>query len=306
MTHIAIPARPISLEQQAQQLGKRWRVTSDEREAIALDAYRLLVAYEHQGGRFATTWLKQQMNLPQASAVNVRRAGRALDLMRGLGGIGVSRLAIVGKGLETGLSLVQALMLLDSAEARRKAAEDANIGIASVKYSAGLTGEMADAYTHVANTYAQAGVPVPELPELTVSMAKLASQATPADIRALELGEAIGTQAQKNVTSDKIPSFYTWLARQKCAVSGVHGVQLHHLRLPDTADHAGGRRFADKGLELVLPLAPRIHQDALDAAHRMGQDAWSIHHFGRADGAYILAARYYAQYLTEHHLLREK
>lgn len=303
MTHITYPApRVLSLEDEARQLGQRYSRTSAEREAIAVDVDALLTRYELQGGKFSTKWLERHMGVNHGTAVNLRRAGRAQR--RGAApGPGVSRLAIVGRWLENGYTLVQAYLLLDNAEARKKAAEDANIGVASVKYASSMTGEMADGLTTLTLNHAHAGLTPPELPELMVKAVQLAAKATPAQLRNLELGEAIGTQQQEEKSN---LTFYDWLARQPCAVSGVPGVQLHHLRMPDLPDHAGGRRFKDKALELLLPLAPRIHQDALDAAHRMGQDGWSTHHFGRPDAAYILAARYQTQYLTEMHLLRGK
>lgn len=243
------------------------------------------------------------MGVNHGTAVNLRRAGRAQR--RGAApGPGVSRLAIVGRWLENGYTLVQAYLLLDNAEARKKAAEDANIGVASVKYASSMTGEMADGLTTLTLNHAHAGLTPPELPELMVKAVQLAAKATPAQLRNLELGEAIGTQRQEEKSN---LTFYDWLARQPCAVCGVPGVELHHLRTFDLPDQAGGRRFnSDKGKELLTPLCPRHHRTAQDAAHAEGQDAWSTRHFGRPDAVYVLAARYLSSWAEENQLLRGK
>lgn len=301
MTHITYPApRVLSLEDEARQLGQRYSRTSAEREQISVDADDLIQRYELQGGRFSTKWLERHMGVNHGTAVNLRRAGRAQR--RGAApGPGVSRLAIVGRWLENGYTLVQAYLLLDNAEARKKAAEDANIGVASVKYASSMTGEMADGLTTLTLNHAHAGLTPPELPELMVKAVQLAAKATPAQLRNLELGEAIGTQRQEEKSN---LTFYDWLARQPCAVCASPDVQLHHLRAPDLPDTAGGRRYADDSKELLLPLCARCHQNGPHSAHGSGQQGWSIKHFRSPSGCFVVAARYLTTYLTEMHLLK--
>ena len=308
MTQITHPApRALSLEDEARALGQRYSRTSTEREAIALDADALLTRYGLQGGKFGTKWLETHMGVTHSTAVNLRRAGLAQK--RGAkAGQGVSKLAQVGRWLEAGKALTDAQHLADDAEARKKAAEDANIGVASVKYSASMSGEMATAYQSVVNLYQSAGLTPPNLPELTVSMAKLAAKATPQQVREVELGvsdeenpnlsNSIGLPQgqQENVKFD----FYTWLSAQPgvCDVPGCvePHIHLHHV-LTDK-----GRKAHDLRQYPTLRLCLRHHQTGkVESAHGVeGERGWMERHWGSRERVLELlwerAARY-AEYL---------
>lgn len=285
----------LSLEDEARQLGQRYSRTSAEREAIAVDVDALLTRYELQGGKFSTKWLERHMGVNHGTAVNLRRAGRAQR--RGAApGPGVSRLAIVGRWLENGYTLVQAYLLLDNAEARKKAAEDANIGVASVKYASSMTGEMADGLTTLTLNHAHAGLTPPELPELMVKAVQLAAKATPAQLRNLELGEAIGTQAPaEKVRSD----FYSHLARLPggCDVPGCvePWTQYHHWNTTH------GRRSHDLKQYNVLRLCHRHHQTGkVEAAHGIeGERAWMERHWGSREAVLELCWERAARFAEE-------
>lgn len=295
---------PNSLEMQAQQLGARYSLTSSEREVIAADVHALLTAYELQGGRYPIEWLKRHMKVSHGHAVNLRNAGLAIS--RGAPtGTGVSHLAQIGVYIRRGMSLPDALSTAADGKKRQEAAQQAGIGVGKVSYPTDLAPEMASSYNTLARTYAAAGLTPPPVEEMTVMMSRLAiSDLTPAKLRAVELGEAIGTVAKPD--SVPIPSFYEWLHQQPCAISGVSGVELHHLHVPGTTNTEQGRRHADKTQELLLPLSPRYHQTARQAAHSMNQAAWSNIHFGHEFGAYLRAAQYLTEYMQAHGLLRGK
>lgn len=309
LTRPAIVVTVPTLEQQAAGLGQRYSKTSAEREAIARDAWGLLLAYEAQGGSHSLRWLEQHAGLSHSTASNLRDAGRALK-MGAQPGQGVSQLAIVGRWLRKGKSLAEAQQIADDSAARKAAADAAGIGVASVKYPSHEAGSMAAAYTDTVQTLNAEGLPVPELPELTATLVQIGAQhATPEVLREVMTGSR---QPEKVKSDIHLPAltFYDWLARQPCAVCQMPGelrVELHHVRTFDIGDQVGGRRFKhDQGKELLLPLCPRHHRTAQDAAHAEGQDAWSTRHFGRPDAVYVLAARYLSSWAGENQLLRGK
>ena len=296
---------PSSLELQARALGQRHSKTQAEREDIAKACDALILQYEQQGGRYALRWLERHATLAHSSAVSYRDAGYALRL--GIrAGQGVTALAIMGRYLRAGKTLVEAQATYDDAEKRKAAAADAGIGIGKVKYPTALTGEVANSYASLATSLSDAGLPQQDVAEMTVTMTRLAKlNMSPAALALVEAGD--GTHLYdvplppQNVRSD----FYSWLARQPCAVCADPGVQIHHLRVFDIRDQPGGRRFKfDQQKELVMPLCLRHHSTARDAAHQGGQDEWSTRHFGRPDAVYVLAARYLSEWAQETGVLR--
>lgn len=293
----------LTLEQQAAAIGHRYSRTSAERETIATDAHRLLTTYEMQGGRYALKWLESHAGLSHSTAVNLRDAGLALS--RGAqAGQGVSQLAIVGRWLRKGKTLSEAQQIATDSAARKAAADAAGIGVASVKYPSTSAEDMASAYADTAQTIIDEGLTVPDVPELTATLVQIgAAHATPAVLREVLTGSGQPEKAKSDIPAPAL-DYYGWLARQPCAVCGVPGVELHHLRQPDLPGHAGGRRFKDDARELLLPLCPRHHQHAADAAHQTRQADWSRATFGREDGATITAAQYLTAYLLESGLLR--
>lgn len=306
MTSPAAIVAPTSLELQAAQLGARYSRTSAEREQIAEDVHALLTAYEAQGGRSSIQWLRRHMGVSHGSAWNLRDAGRAIKEGAPRGS-GVSHLALIGRYLRQGKSLQDALSTAADAQKRQEAAQEAQIGVGKVKFPTNLTDEMADGYNTLARTYQQAGLTPPPLEEMTVTMTRLAvSELTPQKLRAVELGEAIGT-GKVEESSTNPPSFYSWLAAQTCACCGDSGVQLHHLLVPQLTDSEAGRRHHDhKELELLIPLCPRHHGHARDAAHGSRQNEWAAYWFKHPQGAIIRAARYVSEYMQAHGLLRGK
>lgn len=294
---------PTSLEVQAQRIGQRFSRTQAEREQIAADIDALVVAYELQGGRYALKWVERHVGLSHGTAFSMVAAGYALRHHAPRGG-GVSHLSTLGRLMKRGHSLTEAQAIAADQKARQEAAQQANIGVGKVKYPTALTGEMANSYATLATSLSDAGLPAQDVPELTVTMTRLAmTNLQPYQLRALELGEAISTQPKpEKVRTD----FFPWLARQPCAACGEEGpCQIHHLRTPDIDGQVGGRRFKhSQAKELVVPLCMRCHLTARDAAHRQGQDEWSAAKWGRPDAAFLLAARYLSAWAEEQGLLR--
>ena len=294
MTQLVV-TQQASLEVQARALGARYSRTSDEREAIARDGHALIQQYELQGGQYGTRWLERHMGVSHATAVNLRRAGRALDT-GAAAGQGVSKLAEIGKWLEKGHSLQGAQHLADNLEARRKAAEEASIGVASVKYASNMTGEMASAYQAAVNVYAGSGVPIPPLPEMTVTLIqKGVSVLTRETARQDELGETPEQQAA--TPKPTRPGFYGWLAEQhprECDCDGCPEPwgQYHHV----LTRH--GRRGHALESYNVLRLCHRHHQTGgAAAAHGpIKEHDWLTEQFGSPEHAWELMWNRTAQY----------
>ena len=288
---------PASLELQARDLGQRHSKTQAEREDIAKACDTLIQQYEAQGGRYALRWLERHATLAHSSAVSYRDAGYALR--RGIrAGQGVTALAIMGRYLRAGKSLVDAQATYDDAEKRKQAAADAGIGIGKVKYPTALTPEIANSYNALAIGLHDAGLPPQGVPEMTVTMARLATlNMTPGNLQLVESGGAIDRPAQQNVRSD----FYSWLARQTCARCGMPDCHLHHVHIGDLPNAPGGRRHHDhKAQELLLPYCPRCH----GLAHTMKQSDIDREWFGHEQGSVIRAARYLSEWAQETGVLR--
>lgn len=292
---------PTSLELEAQQLGAAYSRTSAEREEIAVMIDDLIQRYEGQGGRFALKWVTRHAGLSHATASSMRDAGYAIrkGAQRGQG---VTTLATVGRQLRKGKTLAKAQHIATDLEARREATYAAGIGLGKVQYPSELGIEMANSYTALAQTLHAAGLPQQDVPEMTVTLTRLALQAmTPGNLQLVEAGGPLYhghlPLPGEHVRSD----FYSWLARQECARCGVPGCHIHHVHVGDLPNAPGGRRHHDhKDRELLIPYCPRCHA----LAHTMKQADIDLQWFGHPQGSVICAARYMNRWALETGVLR--
>lgn len=85
-----------------------------------------------------------------------------------------------------------------------------------------------------------------------------------------------------------------WLAQQPCMACGVRPVELHHVRV--------GADDRSRTNEVLAPVCTRHHiaraGDSADAAHS-GQAAWIERHFGSAETFWVKLALLYVRYAQE-------
>lgn len=296
----------LTREQRVQQLGQRWSKTAAEREAVALAGWEEMQGYEMEGGRYSLTWFERTAGLSHSTAVNIRDAGRALA--RGATpGQGVTQLAYIGRQLAKGKTLAEAQTLATDAKARKEAAAAAGIDIGRVAYPEGSAEEMAQTYAELTRAYAAAGEQPPGIPEMTLTLARIARRhISPATIQQEATGASPEQAEQRQQERDeKAATLYSYVARQGCCICGDPDPHIHHVRLPDLQGQAGGRRYHDsKAKELVLPLCPRHHQHAREAVHNGNERQWAALHFGHEYGHIIHAARLVSGWAEEQGALK--
>ena len=284
----------VTLEDEVQALAARWSRTGLERVQIAREIGPRLLRFKLQGGQHTVKWLKG-LGFSHGSAINVIGASAALNA--GLTSDSVSELSDMGHLLKRGNTPEQVQALQATRAARKALVEQAGIGLGSVRYPADAAGEMAGIVTDLVQEYRRSHLTVPELPELTLNIFRLARQ----NMRLLADVEQGAPDDEDRPEQPTRLDPYAWLSTQtqtcdvpRCQDEGVH---RHHLYL---TDHP--RRGHDAERLTVLLLCQRHHLsgDAAAVHGREGERAFYIREFGGRDRALEIAlfrAGEYAEYL---------
>ncbi|WP_027480560.1 hypothetical protein [Deinococcus pimensis] len=285
------------LELRADALAVRQKGHREQGHEIARDAYQLYLDFTRERGRGFYSWYSVRTGRSTGTISRDVRIGAALT--EGMAAETDEELHAAGQALiDQAVPVQQVRKEVTTGKVRAATKERAGKGLTEIRVPTGEADTLARAIEtarHVSPTEALAD------PEATARLARgwlaLPDSLRHAALAAETTGEDVMGALIKVI--DEARDYRAWLATQPCAVCGLTGVQLHHLRLPDLPGTPGLRRFRDQSNDLLLPLCAAHHQDARDAAHRMSQDDWSASHFERADAAYVLGARYLTAFVVE-------
>ena len=284
----------VTLEDEVQALAARWSRTGLERVQIAREMGPKLLRFKVQGGQHTVKWLKG-LGFSHGSAINIIGASRALDA--GLTSESVSELADMGHLLKRGNTPEQVQELQATQSARKALVEAAGIGLGSVRYPTDSAEEMAGIVTELVQEYRRSHLTVPELPELTLSIFRLARQ----NMRLLPDLEQGTPEVQDRPAAPARLDPYAWLDTQtqtcdvpRCQDAGLH---RHHLYL---TDHPRRGHDAEKLTVLLLCVRHHLTGDAAAVHGPEGERAFYEREFGGRDRALEIAlyrAGEYAEYL---------